>query len=159
MALGTTADRIQAHSARKLSDRYADAWSDVYDGLHLRNFRFFMVVTDNDAITIRSLIEHQLAAFKKDDAQGAFAFASPAIQAQFGTPENFIQMVKISYPAVYRPRSVFFEKITTIQGNITQPVLLLAPDGVPLRALYLMEKQPDNTWRINGCFLISLEGK
>ncbi|MEH2323127.1 MAG: DUF4864 domain-containing protein [Nostoc sp.] len=118
-----------------------------------------MKVTDNDAITIRSLIEHQLAAFQKDDAQGAFDGASPAIQGQFVTPEYFIQMVKISYPAVYRPRSVFFEKITTIQGNITQPVLLLAPDGVPLRALYFMQKQPDNTWRINGCFLVSVESK
>lgn len=119
----------------------------------------FMEVSNTDSVNIRSVIEHQLAAFKKDDAQGAFGFASPAIQTQFGTPENFMQMVKTSYPAVYRPRSVFFEKITTIQGNITQPVLLLAPDGIPLRALYFMEKQPDNTWRINGCFLVSLEGK
>ncbi|QMS88866.1 DUF4864 domain-containing protein [Nostoc edaphicum CCNP1411] len=118
-----------------------------------------MEVTDSDTINIRSVIEHQLAAFKKDDAQGAFAFASQAIQAQFGNPENFMQMVKTSYPAVYRPRSVFFEKVTSIQGNITQPVLLLSPDGVPLRALYFMEKQPDNIWRINGCFLVSLEGK
>ena len=118
-----------------------------------------MEVPDIDAINIRSVIEYQLAAFKKDDAQGAFVFASPAIQAQFGTSENFMQMLKTSYPAVYRPRSVFFEKITTIQGNITQPVLLLAPDGVPLRALYFMEKQPNNIWRINGCFLVSLEDK
>ncbi|MEH2280697.1 MAG: DUF4864 domain-containing protein [Nostoc sp.] len=79
---------------------------------------------------------------KRIDAQGAFAFASPAIQTQFGNPENFMLMVKTSYSAVYRPRSVFFDRITTIQGNITQPVLLLAPDGVPLRALYFMEKQP-----------------
>ncbi|MDZ8257167.1 DUF4864 domain-containing protein [Nostoc sp. ChiQUE01b] len=118
-----------------------------------------MEVTDTDAINIRSVIEYQLTAFKKDDAEGAFAFASPVIQAQFQSPENFMQMVKTSYPAVYRPRSIFFEKITTIQGNITQPVLLLAPDGVPLRALYFMEKQPDNIWRINGCFLVSLKGK
>ncbi|MEH2022182.1 DUF4864 domain-containing protein [Nostoc sp.] len=57
------------------------------------------------------------------------------MQTQFGNPENFMLMVKTSYSAVYRPRSVFFEQITTIQGNITQPVLLLAPDGVLLRVV------------------------
>ncbi|MBH8556188.1 DUF4864 domain-containing protein [Nostocaceae cyanobacterium CENA357] len=118
-----------------------------------------MKVTDSDSVAIRFVIEHQLAAFQKDDAQGAFAFASPGIQEQFLTAEKFIQMVRISYPAVYRPRSVFFEKITTIQGNITQSVLLLSPHGVPLRALYLMEKQPDDTWKINGCFLVSVEAE
>jgi hypothetical protein len=68
-------------------------------------------------------------------------------------------MVSLSYPAVYRPRSVFFDKITTIQDNITQPVLLLSPDGVPLKALYFMEKQPDETWKINGCILVSVEAE
>jgi hypothetical protein len=48
-----------------------------------------MEVTDTDAINIRSVIEYQLAAFKNDDAQSAFSFASPAIQAQFGTAEHF----------------------------------------------------------------------
>lgn len=118
-----------------------------------------MQFTESDFLAIRSVIERQLEAFQKDDAQSAFAFASPGIQKQFGTPENFIQMVRKHYPAVYRPRSVFFENITIIQSNITQPVLLLSPHGVPLRALYLMEKQSDDTWRINGCFLISVEAK
>jgi Domain of unknown function (DUF4864) len=115
--------------------------------------------TDQDFIAIRSVIERQLAAFQQDDARGAFALASPTIQEQFQTPESFLRMVSISYPAVYRPRSVFFEKITTIQGNITQSVLLLSPHGIPLRALYFMEKQPDDTWRINGCFLVSVEAE
>ncbi|QLE54646.1 DUF4864 domain-containing protein [Nostoc sp. TCL26-01] len=118
-----------------------------------------MEVTDQDFTAIRSVIEHQLAAFQQDDAQSAFTLASPAIQEQFQNPENFLRMVSISYPAVYRPRSVFFEKITTIQDNITQPVLLLAPDGIPLRALYFMEKQADDTWRINGCILVSVEAE
>lgn len=118
-----------------------------------------MKITDNDYTAIRSVIEHQLAAFQHDDAKSAFTFASPAIQDQFQTPEHFMQMVSLSYPAIYRPRSVFFEKITTIQENITQCVLLLSPDGVPLRALYFMEKQLDDTWKINGCVLVPLEAE
>jgi hypothetical protein len=115
-----------------------------------------MEVTDTDRAAIRSVIERQLEAFQKDDATGAFAFASPGIQTQFGTPENFMRMVTTSYQAVYRPRSVLFEDITTISGALTQPVLLLDSSGVPVRALYLMEKQSDGTWRINGCYLVPL---
>lgn len=118
-----------------------------------------MDINDSDAIAIRYVIEHQLIAFLKDDRITAFACASPGIQEQFRTPENFIQMVKLGYPAVYRPRSTVFENITTIQGIITQPVLLLGPDGTPMRALYLMEQQPDTTWRINGCFVVPVEAK
>ncbi|AFY43167.1 DUF4864 domain-containing protein [Nostoc sp. PCC 7107] len=118
-----------------------------------------MEINDSDTIAIRAVIESQLAAFQKDDAQTAFTFASPGIQAQFPTPESFMRMVMLNYPAVYRPRSVVFEKITTIQDNITQPVLLLSPHGVPLRALYFMEQQLDDIWRINGCILVSVEAE
>jgi hypothetical protein len=115
--------------------------SDVYEGLPLR-------------VIIRSIIEQQLQAFQSDNSEAAFALASPDIQAQFQTPENFMKMVKTGYSPVYRPRSVLFETITTIQGNITQSILLLSPDGNPVRAMYLLKKQPDDTWKINGCFLV-----
>jgi len=36
-------------------------------------------ITDSDRATIRSVVEQQLQAFQKDDAAGAFAFASPEI--------------------------------------------------------------------------------
>ncbi len=118
-----------------------------------------MQVTQTDRTAIRSVIEHQLQAFQNNDATGAFAFASPGIQMQFQSPENFMQMVETAYPAVYRPRSVLFENLTKMRGILTQPVLLLDPEGVLMRALYLMEKQPDGTWRINGCYLIPVEGE
>ncbi len=57
---------------------------------------------------IRGVIERQLAAFERDDADGAFAFASPGIRRRFGTPETFMDMVRRHYPPVYRPRDVAF---------------------------------------------------
>jgi len=116
-----------------------------------------MEITQSDRLAIRSLVERQLEAFQKDDAALAFSFASPGIQELFGTPEKFIEMVAKEYAAVYRPRSVIFESLTTIEGILTQPVLLLGEDGIPARALYLMEKQPSGEWRISGCFLVPVE--
>lgn len=116
-----------------------------------------MEITATDRAAIRSVIESQMDAFQKDDATGAFAFASLGIQQQFGTPENFMHMVTTSYQAVHRPRSVLFEEMTTISGALAQPVLLLDADGVPVKALYLMEF--DSTWKINGCYIVPIEGQ
>lgn len=113
--------------------------------------------TDRD--TIRSIIEHQLQAFQQDDAAGAFAFASPAIQAQCGTPEDFMQMVRLGHAPVYRPRSVIFEDMTTIEGMPAQKVMLMSDQGELVMALYLMQQQPDSTWRIHGCLLVPIEGR
>jgi hypothetical protein len=101
----------------------------------------------------------QLEALQRDDAETAFSFASPAIQKKFGTPENFLLMVREAYPAVYRPRSVIFDSLNFLQGNLVQQVILLSPSGELIKALYLMEQQTDDSWRIVGCLLAPLEGR
>ncbi len=116
-----------------------------------------MQITETDRASIRIAIERQLQAFRNDDAVGAFAFASPGIQQTFQNPENFMQMVKNYYQPVYRPRSVIFDDLAVVNGSLAQPVLLLGPDEIPVRALYLMEKQLDGTWRIHGCHLVPIE--
>ncbi|MFW6358222.1 MAG: DUF4864 domain-containing protein [Chroococcales cyanobacterium] len=113
-----------------------------------------MYVTDSDRVLIRSIIEQQLQAFLQDDGERAFAFATPAIQQLFDTPDNFMRMVKISYPQLYRPRSVLFEEMTTFQGMLTQPVLVLGADDIPVRAMYWMDKPRNGSWGINGCYLL-----
>jgi hypothetical protein len=118
-----------------------------------------MEITDSDRLTIRAVISSQLEAFQKDDAEGAFSFASSEIQAQFGTPDNFLRMVKAAYQPVYRPRSVMFENITTIEGFPAQQVLLLDRDGNLLRSLYLMKKQSNGKWKITGCYLVPVKGE
>ena len=111
-------------------------------------------LTDADRAAIRTVIARQLEALHQDDAVGAFALASPEIQAKFGTPERFMTMVQTSYQPVYRPRQVVFRDLNTLAGQPTQAVLLVGPDGVPIMAFYPMQQQPDGTWKIAGCYLV-----
>lgn len=118
-----------------------------------------MDVNSVDRYTIRTVISQQITALQQDNAELAFSFASPAIQSRFGTAENFLAMVKTAYAAVYRPRSVMFQNLTTVQGIPAQEVILLDPDGNLVKALYLMERQPDETWKIGGCYLMPVQSK
>lgn len=110
-----------------------------------------------DAAAIRSVIERQLEAFQRDDATAAFAFAAPDIQARFGTPEAFMDMVKRAYQPVYRPRETEFRALTTGEEGPVQRVLLVGPDGRLVLALYSMEREADGSWRISGCVLVEAE--
>jgi hypothetical protein len=110
-------------------------------------------IDDADRSAIRGVIEAQLGAFQADDGPLAFSYASPAIQRQFGTAENFMLMVRTGYLPVYRPRDVEFGPVIEFQGQPTQLVLLVGPDLRVVTAYYLMEKQPQGEWRINGCVL------
>jgi hypothetical protein len=107
-----------------------------------------------DQEAIRTAIEGQMEAFKRDDGAAAFAYASPRIQAIFKDPETFLGMVREDYEPVYRSKVVSFRDLETIEGNLIQPVLVVGPSGVPVTALYIMERQQDGEWRIGGCILV-----
>ena len=110
-------------------------------------------VPAKDRAAIRDVIERQLGAFQHDDGPAAFAFASPGIKAMAGTPDAFMAMVRQQYQPVYRPREVQFQGLGPEEGRLTQRVLLVGPDNVPVIAHYFMERQPDGSWRISGCVL------
>ncbi len=107
-----------------------------------------------DGAQIRGVIERQLAAFKRDDADGAFAFASPGIRRRFGTPETFMDMVRRHYAPLYRPRGVAFGALRDGPRGLLQEVHLTGPDGRAVTALYIMERQPDGSWKIDGVYLL-----
>ena len=104
----------------------------------------------DDSSAIQQVITNQLAAFQRDDGTEAFSYASPGIRRMFGNAENFMRMVKQGYPSVYRPQSYEFRDVVEIQGRLVQDVLFVGPSGEVEIASYLMERQPDGTWRING---------
>lgn len=110
-------------------------------------------LTEADRSAIRAVIQAQIAAFRADDGVTAFGFASPAIQHQFGNPATFLAMVKTGYMPVYRPREVRFGDLIEGQEEPVQPVLLVGPDLKVVTAFYVMQKQADGAWRIDGCVL------
>jgi hypothetical protein len=112
-------------------------------------------LTAADRMAIRRVIERQLEAFRNSDAVAAFVYASPEIQAKYRTPDIFMTVVKTFYRPVYRPRREGgFTGLYIIDGMLTQPVLLVGPDGDFVLALYAMQTQPDGEWKIAGCSLI-----
>ena len=115
-------------------------------------------VSPADAKAVRAVIEAQLDAFQHDDAARAVALATPGIRAAFGSAENFLAMVRASYAVVYRPKDVIFEPSRIIEGQFVQPVRLTDTDGRSWIALYPMQRQPDGSWRTNGCQLSRLSG-
>lgn len=114
-------------------------------------------LTPVDTRAIQSVIQAQIEAFRHDDADAAFALASPNIQARFGTAKNFIAMVRAGYQAVYRPRLYRFLEVERVEGQIVQKVIAIGPDGKAVVALYPMARLNDGSWRTDGCYLVPLE--
>jgi hypothetical protein len=103
--------------------------------------------------TIRRTIDDQRKALKAGDVRKAFSYASPAIRAQFRTPESFFAMVLEGYGALLDARYVEFLEGAVIEGAVIQPLRLVGPDNSVLVALYTMEKQKSGRWKIAGCIL------
>ena len=111
-------------------------------------------LSDADRAAIRQVIQSQLDAFKRNDGAAAYGFASPLIQQKFGSAEHFMTMVKTAYPAVYRPKAVEFRELASSDDmGVMQKVFFVGPDGAGVLAYYEMERQPDGSWKISGCFV------
>ena len=102
---------------------------------------------------IRKVIGEQRAALVAGNATRAFTHAAPGIRAQFGSPENFLAMVQTAYVPLVTARYTEFLEGAVIDGNVIQPLRLVAPDNTVQVALYTMEKQKDGRWKISGCAL------
>ena len=108
---------------------------------------------------VQALVRAQLDAFASDDAPRAFSYAAASIQQMFGTAEQFVQMVRSSYPVVYRPASVTFLTPKSDGATIVQPVHMTDSQGGSWIALYRVQQLADKSWRIAGCVLVPNSGQ
>ena len=108
-----------------------------------------VIAKDDAAPQIKMVIESQIEAFKADDFDTAFGYASPSIQSIFQNAHNFGLMVRRGYPMVWRPADVQFLDLLEIDGDMWQQVLIRDQSGERYVVLYRMQWVHDG-WRING---------
>lgn len=107
----------------------------------------------DDVATAQGVIRSQLEAMDRDDAAGAYSFASPEIRGLFQEADSFMTMVRRNYPAVHRHKSFEFGDSRAAAGQVIQEVKIVDADGVPWQAIYTLAQQPDGSVKITGCTL------
>ncbi len=111
-------------------------------------------VSAADTRSVRAAVQGQLDAFAVDDAARAFSFAAPGIREMFGSAERFMAMVRTNYPVVYRHASAAFLVPESVGGEVIQGVHFTDGQGVLWLAVYRLQRQVDNIWRISGCQVV-----
>jgi hypothetical protein len=111
-------------------------------------------VTGADLAEIRAVINRQIDAFRRDDAPGAFALVSPGLQHSFGSPQRFLDVVRMAYRAVYRPANLAFLDLMVMGGDVVQQVQVTDHAGGVWVAYFSMQRQRDGSWRTDGCHLV-----
>jgi hypothetical protein len=113
-----------------------------------------VAVTRDDLAEIRTVIHRQIEAFRRDDAEAAFALSSPGVQHSFGTAERFLETVRMAYRAVYRPANLSFREPMVLDEDVVQQVQITDRSGGVWLAYFAMQRQKDGSWRTNGCHLV-----
>ncbi|KPP85946.1 MAG: hypothetical protein HLUCCO07_03895 [Rhodobacteraceae bacterium HLUCCO07] len=108
-------------------------------------------------MAVENVITRQIEAFRADDVERAFEFASPTIQRIFRNPQVFGHMVQHGYPMVWRAGDVEFLELRMVDGQLKQKVGIRDTTGDTHLLDYHMIKQ-DGTWKINGVELLKLPG-
>ena len=108
---------------------------------------------ESDWNKMRTVINAQLEAFRRDDANAAYSLAAPEIRSLFRTPGEFMRMVRTGYKAVYRPHSVRFLHHFMVAGQPVQPLEIMTAEDQLIVAYYVMQRQRDGSWKIADCSL------
>jgi hypothetical protein len=115
------------------------------------------VLRADSGTEIRAVIAAQIEAFRRDDWEGAFAFASPGIRSMFRTADRFGGMVRQGYPMVWRPARIEPGPLADGPRGPVQTMFIEDARGVLHEAEYEMQ-QVGGAWRINGVRIRRAEG-
>jgi hypothetical protein len=110
-------------------------------------------LTGPDVQQVQAVVTAQLTAFTNEDAEAAFAAATPEVRKSVGDPSRFLDLVRGNYPMVYHPAGFAFLAPQVEQDQVLQAVALRDADDKTWIALFTLERQPDHSWRIGACIV------
>jgi hypothetical protein len=109
---------------------------------------------EDDVAAAQAVISSQVEAIGRDDAETAYAFATPDIHNMIADAQTFLVIVREHYAPIYRHKGFRFGEASVSDDTIAQEVHIIDADGVPWEALYTLERQPDGSIKISGCVLM-----
>jgi hypothetical protein len=110
-------------------------------------------LTGPDVQLVQAVVSAQLKAFSNEDAEAAFAAATPEVRKSIGDPSRFLDLVRGNYPMVYHPAGFAFLAPQVEHDQVLQAVALRDADDKTWIALFTLERQPDHSWRIGACIV------
>jgi len=71
-----------------------------------------------------------------------------------GSPDRFLRMIKEEYHPIYRYQRAIFSRAEVIDGDPIQVVRVTDGKGHVWLAIFWMQQEEDNSWKIDGCQLL-----
>lgn len=109
------------------------------------------VLSAAEADQVRKVIVAQIQAMSENDADRMFETTTPEVRAAIGNSGRFLAMMHGAYPMVYQPMSVSFHPAHKKSDGAFQLVEIKDREDNSWLAVFILERQPDRSWRISGC--------
>jgi hypothetical protein len=101
----------------------------------------------------RGVIQRQLDAFQRGDADGAFALASPALKETYSNSGNFMDSVRSGNTPFFHRRVTEFDDFILNGDDAAQSVVVVDQDNDVWNVVYKLSRQPNGSWLIDGVLL------
>jgi hypothetical protein len=106
-------------------------------------------------VEARAVVEGQLAAFQRGDAEAAYAAASPVVKESVPNANSYMEIIKARYAAFFHQREVEFGTLAILGDEAAQGLLVVDDqDGVWV-VVYILTRQSDGKWAVDNCQIAS----
>lgn len=107
----------------------------------------------------RDAVDGQIEAFRSGDAEAALEFAGAAFKATYDDAERFLADVnRAGYAPIVASRSHSYGSFREVDDQVIQIVNLVGPDRSLYEAIYRLEDEPGEGWRVQAVVMRKAQG-